>query len=196
MSKIKFEEIDLSLIDMNEGQIEGLDRNPRQWTFDDVEKLKKSIIETPELLEVRGLIVIEYDFRYVTIGGNMRLTALRSLGVDKAPCIVLPKETPIEELQKITIKDNGSFGRWDVEKLKKDWEDCPFLDWGIDVFEFESVNEEQSKKSSESSGDGGAKLEEFKITLTSDEFDFVNCGLREICEDQSVAFLTVLGYYE
>lgn len=194
MGKIEFKNIDLSIMEMNEGQIEGLDKNPRQWTYDDVEKLKKSIEQTPELLEARGIIVVEHDFRYVAIGGNMRLTALRSLGAKEAPCIVMPKDTPIETLQEIVIKDNGSFGRWDAALLKKDWSECPFADWGIDVFDFESENEQQKSEKPKDYIDDGKS--EFAIVLDAEEFEYVNCSLREYDKDPSEAFLNVMGYYE
>ena len=190
--KVEFTDIDINLIDLNEGQIEGLERNPREWTYDDVERLKRSIRQTPELLEARGLIVIEYDFRYVVIGGNMRLTALRSMGAKTAPCIILPKDTPVEDLAAMVIKDNGSFGRWDEMKLKTDWQDCPFVEWGIDVFTYED-DAQKNEKPKDAIDDGKS---EFSIVLTAYEFEFVNNALRDVNADQSVAFLQVLGYYE
>lgn len=49
--------IKISQLHINKGQIPGLPSNPRQWTRDDMDRLKKSIEETPELLEARGAIV-------------------------------------------------------------------------------------------------------------------------------------------
>lgn len=190
---VEFTDIDINLIELNEGQIEGLERNPRQWTYDDVEKLKKSIEQTPELLEARGLIVIEHDFRYVVLGGNMRLTALRAMGAKSAPCIVLPKDTPAEQLAAIVIKDNGSFGRWDEAKLKRDWSDIPFADWGIDAFRYEYEEPKDEGKTATPPDDGTV---EFKIVLSASEFEYVNISLREIDKDSTIAFLQVLGYYD
>lgn len=45
--------IPLSQLHPNTGQIDGLPENPRTWTDADVEKLAKSLIETPELFEAR-----------------------------------------------------------------------------------------------------------------------------------------------
>ncbi|MBQ2007534.1 MAG: hypothetical protein II236_02525 [Alistipes sp.] len=47
---MEHKKIRLSKLVANNGQIEGVPKNPRQWTKDDVEKLKASIEETPELL--------------------------------------------------------------------------------------------------------------------------------------------------
>ena len=125
--------IDISLLDPNEGQIDGLPSNPRKWSEDDLSRLEDSIRETPELLEARGIIVVPRDGRYLVLGGNMRLAAIRGLGRTEAPCIVLPETTPAEKLREIVIKDNGSFGEWDMDALANEWDDMPLSDWGVDV---------------------------------------------------------------
>lgn len=125
--------IDISLLDPNEGQIDGLPCNPRKWSDDDLSRLEDSIRETPELLEARGIIVVPRDGRYVVLGGNMRLAAIRGLGRTEAPCIVLPESTPAEKLREIVIKDNGSFGEWDTTLLSSGWSDLPLDEWGVCV---------------------------------------------------------------
>ena len=117
----------------NTGQIEGLPSNPRQWTKDEMARLKKSIEETPELLEARGAIVYPYGGKYIVLGGNMRLSAVKSLGWKDMPCVVLPEGTSVEKLKEIVIKDNGSFGEWDMDALANDWDDLPLSDWGANV---------------------------------------------------------------
>ena len=123
--------IDISLLDPNEGQIDGLPSNPRKWNEDDLSRLEDSIRETPELLEARGIIVVPRDGRYIVLGGNMRLAAIRGLGRTEAPCIVLPESTPAEKLREIVIKDNGSFGEWDTALLSSGWSDLPLDEWGV-----------------------------------------------------------------
>lgn len=123
--------IDIGLLDTNEGQIDGLPSNPRKWSEDDLSRLEDSIRETPELLEARGIIVVPRDGRYVVLGGNMRLAAIRGLGRTEAPCIVLPESTPAEKLREIVIKDNGSFGEWDTDLLSSGWSDLPLDEWGV-----------------------------------------------------------------
>lgn len=72
--------IKISRLHINKGQIPGLPSNPRQWTKDEMERLKKSITETPELLEARGAIVYPWGGEYIVLGGNMRLSAAKELG--------------------------------------------------------------------------------------------------------------------
>lgn len=121
MDDLKFTHIATSLIDANTGQIGGVPANPRQWLRKELNKLKKSLEETPELFEARGIIVYPLAGRFIVLGGNMRLEASRELGLETVPCIVLPEGTPAEKLKEIVIKDNGSFGDWDLVALSEKW---------------------------------------------------------------------------
>lgn len=139
----------------NNGQIDGVPKNPRTWEQGDVERLAKSIEETPELLDARGLIVVPHGGKFVVIGGNMRLAACRSLKLKELPCMLLPEDTDAQKLKAIAIKDNGCFGGWDFEALKlDDWDPVMLEDWGVNLPIYES--DEKSKKETE-------KLSELKF---------------------------------
>ena len=135
------QQIKINQIDQNKGQIAGLPANPRQWTRDDVERLAKSIEETPELLEARPLIAMPHDDKYIVLGGNLRLAALKRLGRKEAPVYVLPEDTPIDKQKEIVVKDNGAFGAWDFDMLANEWDDLPLLDWGVPAWENEMMDE-------------------------------------------------------
>lgn len=124
----------LSEIELNSGQIEGLPANPRQWTLSDVERLAASLEETPELLEMRCPIVVSYEGKYVTLGGNLRIAAARHNKVESLPCFVLEGAT-IQKMKEIVIKDNGSFGKWDWDSLANEWEGEELVEWGVDVWQ-------------------------------------------------------------
>lgn len=123
--------IRLTDLEQNKGQVAGLPSNPRQWGRGELDNLVKSIKETPELLEARGLIVWPYGGKYIILGGNMRFSALREMNAVDAPCYVLPEDTPMEKLREIVIKDNGAFGSWDYDMLANEWDDLPLSDWGV-----------------------------------------------------------------
>lgn len=123
--------INTNLVISNEGQIPGLPANPRQWTRKELDRLKASIQETPELLEARGIIVYPFEGDFIVLGGNMRLAAAIELGLKEVPCIIIPEDTPTEKLKQIVIKDNGSFGAWDYDQLGNEWDDLPLVDWGV-----------------------------------------------------------------
>ena len=48
-------------------------------------------------------------------------------------CAVLPEGMPVAKLKEIVLKDNSSFGEWDLAALRKDWADAPLPEWGVDV---------------------------------------------------------------
>ena len=128
-----FKKIKLGRLELNKGQIAGLPANPRKWTKQDVTALAHSMEQTPELAEARGAIVIPTGTSFVVLGGNMRVEAARQLGWQELMCAILPEATPVEKLKEIVLKDNSSFGAWDVDLLKADWGEFEFMDIGIKV---------------------------------------------------------------
>ena len=124
--------ISVDLISYNEGQIPGVNYNPREITADNFIKLKQQISDYPEMLEYRGLMIYPYDGLYVAIGGNQRLRALRELGIEKAPCYIIPEDTPAEDLNAFQILDNVPFGAWDYTKLQN-WDTSQLAGFNISV---------------------------------------------------------------
>lgn len=186
-NEMKYQKVSLDLIDLNEGQVPGLPRNPRTWTYEDMKRLQNSILENPELFEARGLIVYPFNGRYVVIGGNMRYSAAKEMRLHQAPCIILPDDTPVEKLQEMVIKDNGSFGRWDESLLTMEWSDTPFAEWGVDIFEEEDP---EPTKTPIEKDDRNI----FSVTFESDEFMFVKERLNYIDSEPEQALLKLLGY--
>ena len=143
----EYRNVAIGLLEENKGQIEGLPANPRQWTRMDLDSLKKSIEETPELLEARGCLAVPHEGRFVVLGGNMRLSACRELGMKEIPCYVFPESTPTAKLKEIVIKDNGSFGAWDFDMLANEWSDLALSDFGVQIPEdwTEETKEKEEK---------------------------------------------------
>lgn len=123
--------LQLAEIQPNRGQIEGLPKNPRKWDKKELERLKRSIEETPELMEARGLIVIKNAGKYVVLSGNMRYAAVKALGWKDATAHILPEDTPLKVQREIVMKDNQTFGDWDYDELANGWGDMPLPDWGV-----------------------------------------------------------------
>ena len=138
-------QIKCSQLLVNEGQVEGLPTNPRSWTKADIDRLARSLEETPELFEARPCIVYPYGDKYIVLGGNMRLTAAKKLKYKDVPCIVIPAETPIDKLKEIVIKDNGAFGAWDFDELANKWDDLPLTDWGVPAWEEKHLEETEQE---------------------------------------------------
>ena len=130
---ITFERIPLAQLEPNTGQIQGLPANPRQWTDAEVRKLARSMKQTPQLAEARGCIVIPHGGSFVILGGNLRRQAAETIGWSDLMCAVMPEDTPAKVLREIVIKDNSSFGEWDLQALRKEWADAPLPEWGVDA---------------------------------------------------------------
>lgn len=124
-----------SVIEMNDGQLEGLPKNPRYIKDERFAKLKLSLEQSPEFLEANPLKVYPLDNgHYIIIGGNMRFLAGREVGINEFPCYIFKKETPISKLKEFLIKDNIAFGNTDWDSLANDdWDVSDLEDWGMDV---------------------------------------------------------------
>ena len=120
----------------NIGQIDGLPKNPRILKDDKFIKLKKSLEDDPEMLELREVIAYDNNGELIVICGNMRLKALKELGIKEVPTKILPTETSVEKLKAYTIKDNVSFGDHDWEVLSNEWDAEQLEDWGLDMPSF------------------------------------------------------------
>lgn len=125
--------IDKSLLDNNEGQVPGLHPNPREIDNDNYERLKTQIQDYRELIDYRALMVYPHKGRFVAIGGNMRLRALKELGYEKIPCFIIPGETKPEALNAFQILDNVPFGKWDFAKLAEGWDADQLHSFNINV---------------------------------------------------------------
>lgn len=134
------ERINLSCLELNEGQIVGIPKNPRYLKGEEHVKLKKSLKSSPELLQYKPLMVYAIeDGKFVVICGNMRLRICQELhnegveGFDALPCFVLNKDVPIAKIKEYAIKDNVQAGNWDWDELANgDWEVEDLQDWGVD----------------------------------------------------------------
>lgn len=139
--KLGFREmIDITKLLYNEGQIDGVPKNPRFLKESEHDKLVKSLADSPELLEYKPLMVYGLeDGTYVTICGNMRLRVANELRIggntnfDKLPCFVLKTDTPIQKIKEYAIKDNVQAGNWDWDELANgEWETDDLQNWGVD----------------------------------------------------------------
>lgn len=126
----------------NLGQVEGLPKNPRVIKDEKFARLKQSIQDNPDMLKIKELVVFPFKEKgehqsqqiYLVIGGNMRLHALKDLGVTDVVCKVLKEDTSVEDLKKIVILDNASFGSYDYDSLANDWESDMLEAMGMDLW--------------------------------------------------------------
>lgn len=136
----EYADIDITRLEYNDGQLEGISKNPRYLKESEHDKLKKSLTDSPEFLEYKPLMVYAMDNgNYVTICGNMRLRVANELRLDghpefdTIPCVILKADTPIEKIKEYAIKDNVQAGNWDWDELANgEWETDDLQNWGVD----------------------------------------------------------------
>lgn len=169
---VKLETVKLDKLHLNNGQVEGLPKNPRFIKDDRFSLLVKSIEESPEMLKLREIVAYDNNGELVVIMGNMRLRAMKELGIKETVAKILPQDTPVEKLKEYTIKDNVAFGSTDWDCLANEWDLEELTDWGVECSFLkeeptDDVVEEETKKESKDLSD--EIKSEFKI-----EVDCVN----------------------
>jgi len=122
--------------------------NPRIIKDDKFKKLVASIREFPKMLEIRPIVVND---DMIVLGGNMRLKAIKELGLTEAPVIKISDLTD-EQQRQFIIKDNAGFGEWDWDVLANEWNVEELAHWGLDLPIFaeepsmdELIGEEKNK---------------------------------------------------
>jgi len=88
-------------------------KNPRNIRTKDFERLKKQILE---LGVYKPLVCYEENGKYITLGGNMRLRALRELGLREVEISVVYPKTEAEKI-KYSLSDNDRAGEYDEQAL-------------------------------------------------------------------------------
>tara|TARA_R100000963_G_C4638989_1_gene102731 strand:- start:580 stop:1029 length:450 start_codon:yes stop_codon:yes gene_type:complete len=124
----------VKIVDIKE--IKENENNPRYIRDTKFKKLVKSIKDFPEMLEFRPIIV---DEDMVILGGNMRLKACKSAGLNKV-WVDIVKGWSDKQKQEFIIKDNSSFGEWDWDLLANEWDVYELNEWGLSLPEFKPNN--------------------------------------------------------
>lgn len=193
--KIEIKMYPLEKLELNEGQLKGLGKNPRYIKEGEFEKLKKSISDSPEFLEARPLLAYPLDNgNYIVIAGNMRLRAARELDFKEIPCYIFDKKTPIKKLKEYTIKDNVEFGSTDWDELANgEWETDDLQNWGVDCSFLQHDDAENLDDFFEEVESGEAKKEkkiEIKVRIPEEEEDTKDT-IKQLIEDALVEYPNV-----
>lgn len=189
------QKIPINKIISNQGQIEGLPKNPRVQRNEQFERLKKSIQENPSMLDLRELLVVPHEDRFVVIAGNMRLRAMQELKFDSAPCKVLSPDTPAEKLRAYTILDNAQFGEWDWDDLANEWSAEDLTKWGVDLQkDYAEVN--YSEKNKEIDVSQFEDQMEIKLKYSEQEYYYVSDKLSEISDNPGQAVIELIKKHE
>jgi len=94
-------------------KVEPWDENPKGIKKADYERLKRQI---QKLGVYKPLVVCKENGKYVVLGGNMRIRALKELGVKEVEVSVVEAKTDREKLE-YSLSDNDRAGFYEEDKL-------------------------------------------------------------------------------
>lgn len=169
--------IGLEWIQLNEGQLPWLPKNPRKWTQTDIDKTAASIKEDPDFLEDRPLLVVSLEDTpyFIVFAGNLRSEGAKAAGRALVPCVLYTPETAedYETIRRRAMKDNGSFGQFDWDEVfSSPWGQMDLDSMGIGKA-FAHSDEAAGMHLSTEGGEGDEGYDEFvdkfKPKLTTDD---------------------------
>lgn len=123
------------------------EENPRKIGKKAYEQLKKSLIEFPEMKQIRPVVVDE-DMN--VLAGHQRLYALQDLDY-KDVLVLQVAGLTAKQKREFMIKDNVSAGEWDTDLLANLWDEDEIKGFGVPSFKTpgESAESEKSYKNHE-----------------------------------------------
>jgi hypothetical protein len=169
------------------GEVKLSPYNPRVIKNDKFKKLMKSIMEFPEMLELRPMVV---DEDMIVLGGNMRLRACMELGIQEVPVVKAVGLTD-EQKKEFVIKDNAAFGEWDWDLLANQWEIQDLSDWGLDIpasYFDEDVEPQFDMDELDKDLDTyiNSKVKQITMYFDNQQYEYALAKLQEIMEEREL----------
>lgn len=181
-------------------------KNPRVIRDDNFKKLVRSLLDFPEMMQLRPIVVDESG---MVLGGNMRLKAASEAGLEDV--WVARVELDDDKKKEFLVKDNINYGKWDY-LLLKDYE--ALEEWGMVVPEwfngpedtddddfFSDFDWSETPSSSTTTDDGGGPASRLVtyllLNLEEKDADFIKRMEQQILkktetEDMSKAIYKII----
>ena len=126
--------------------------NPRQSTAKQEKHLKES-------LEKFGLvepIIFNKQTGYI-VGGHFRVRELKKLGIKEIECVIVDLNE--EDEKELNIRLNANTGSWDWDTLANDWDVVDLEAWGLDIPQFDTVEELEASEDDYEVPEGGMETD-------------------------------------
>jgi DNA modification methylase len=126
--------------------------NPRQSTAKQEKHLKES-------LEKFGLvepIIFNKQTGYI-VGGHFRVRELKKLGIKEIECVIVDLNEDDE--MELNIRLNANTGGWDWDTLANDWEVVDLEAWGLEIPQFDTVEELEASEDDYEVPEGGMETD-------------------------------------
>jgi ParB-like chromosome segregation protein Spo0J len=153
--------------------------NPRQSTAKQEKHLKES-------LEKFGLvepIIFNKQTGYI-VGGHFRVRELKKLGIKEIECVIVDLNEADEK--ELNIRLNANTGGWDWETLANDWDVVDLEAWGLDIPQFDTVEEEAIEEEQE-------EMNVIELKFYDKDYKIVKEKLNSISMSPEIAVLKLLG---
>jgi hypothetical protein len=177
---MKIENVKLSDIKLNPN-------NPRLIKDDKFKKLVQSIIDFPEMLKIRPIVVNE---DMIILGGNMRFKACKEAGLKEVP-IIKTSGLSEQKQKEFLIKDNIAGGEWDWNLLANEWDEIKLTEWGLDVWKATSdINLDDFFEENNQTKEIKNKI---VLEYTDEEFELVNEAFKKHSGSKEQIIFKLLG---
>jgi len=153
--------------------------NPRQSTAKQEKHLKES-------LEKFGLvepIIFNKQTGYI-VGGHFRVRELKKLGIKEIECVIVDLNEADEK--ELNIRLNANTGSWDWDTLANDWEVVDLEKWGLDIPQFDAVEDEVIEEEQE-------EMNVIELKFYDKDYKIVKEKLNSISMSPEIAVLKLLG---
>ena len=180
---------------MKLSKIKANPNNPRLINSDKFLKLVKSLESFPEMMEKRPIVcVTDVDGKLYTLGGNMRLKALKELKYKDIPdsWVTMADEWTEEQRREFLIKDNVGFGEWDWDMIANEWDAEQVEEWGLDVGGFDANAEDYGEDFSLPDGDK-APFQQMTFTLADEQAEQIKNAIADIKVTEEYKYAETMG---
>jgi ParB-like chromosome segregation protein Spo0J len=153
--------------------------NPRQSTAKQEKHLKES-------LEKFGLvepIIFNKQTGYI-VGGHFRVRELKKLGINEIECVIVDLNEADEK--ELNIRLNANTGSWDWDTLANDWDVVDLEAWGLDIPQFDTVEELEASEEKE-------EMNVIELKFYNKDYKIVKEKLNNISMSPEIAVLKLLG---
>jgi ParB-like chromosome segregation protein Spo0J len=153
--------------------------NPRQSTAKQEKHLKES-------LEKFGLvepIIFNKQTGYI-VGGHFRVRELKKLGINEIECVIVDLNEADEK--ELNIRLNANTGSWDWDTLANDWDVVDLEAWGLDIPQFDTVEELEASEEKE-------EINVIELKFYNKDYKIVKEKLNNISMSPEIAVLKLLG---
>ena len=153
--------------------------NPRQSTAKQEKHLKESL----EKFGMVEPIIFNKQTGYI-VGGHFRVRELKKLGIKEIECVIVDLNEADEK--ELNIRLNANTGSWDWDTLANDWEVVDLEAWGLDIPQFDTVEELEASEEKE-------EMNVIELKFYNKDYKIVKEKLNNISMSPEIAVLKLLG---